>query len=531
MSKQRTQDSKDGQDTAKGTVGKAGGTVGDKEGAAHTPPAPAVVEATWEGPAGALGYRAEAGWTVLREKDKPVAEMFSVSYVATSPHDEEDEGPRPVTFIFNGGPGASSAYLHLGALGPRRVRFNDDGTAPPPPSRLAANPESWLEFSDLVFIDPIGTGFSRLIDADAAKPEGDKAEPPAAKDSEQKAKRFWAFKRDLESIGEFVRRWLAANGRWDSPVFIAGESYGGYRVARLARLLPEDYGVGLNGVVIISPALEFSLLIPGDYDALAWLDLLPSMAAGAHHHGKGRALPVDAGLEEVIAAAEEFATGDYVAFLTQGAAMPAARREQVLGRLADFLGLPLADVRRAEGRITLIKYARSLLAETDQVVGVYDASMVAANPFPDRDGMTWPDPTLSGVERIFAAGANQQIRGEIGVRTDREYHLLSHEVNTSWFEDGEVAWVTGPRGATDDLRYALSLSPHTRYFLCHGRFDLVTPYHSSNRLVNLMRLRESDADRFTVRHYLGGHMFYTWSESRRRFRDEIRDFYAQALGR
>lgn len=524
MTQEKTREAKDDQDPAAGAAG-----AGD---AAHTPPSSATADATWEGPDGEIAYRAEAGWTVLREKDKPAAEMFAISYVASAPGRPDgggaDASQRPVTFVFNGGPGASSAYLHLGALGPRRVVFNPDGTAPAPPSRLAANRESWLAFSDLVFIDPIGTGFSRLIPSGA---DDGKSDPQAGKDDEKKAKRFWAFKRDLESIGEFIRRWLAANGRWGSPVFIAGESYGGYRVARLARLLQEDYGVGLNGVVIISPALEFSLLIPGDYDALAWLDLLPSMAAGAHHHGKGRALPPDASLDEVIAAAEEFATGDYVAFLTQGASMPAERRERVLGRLADFLGLPLPEVRRAEGRITLVKYARTLLAETDQVVGVYDASMVAANPFPDRDGMSWPDPTLSGVERIFAAGANQQIRGEIGVRTDREYHLLSHEVNNSWFEDDERSWVSAPRGATDDLRYALSLSPHTRYFLCHGRFDLVTPYHSSNRLVNLMRLREADADRFTVRHYLGGHMFYTWEESRRQFRDEVRDFYAAALGR
>jgi carboxypeptidase C (cathepsin A) len=494
----------------------------------HQPPPGSSRRARWTGPDGGLGYEAVARWTVLREADEPVAEMFSVSYLAAEEGSEPDVD-RPVTFVFNGGPGASSAYLHLGALGPQRVAFDDDGTAPPPPSRLVPNEESWLGFSDLVFIDPIGTGFSRLIkpEPDAAQGNGEN-KATAGPEAEKKAKRFFAFQRDLDSIGEFIRRWLTAHNRWASPLFIAGESYGGYRVARLAKLLPEKYGVGLNGVVIISPALEFSLLVPGDYDIAAWVDLLPTMAGAAHHHGLGRALPADAELDEVLAEAVEFATGDYVAFLTKGASMPADRRRDVLRRFADLVGLAPELVERAEGRIPIQRFVRELRAADAEVVGLYDASMVSAHPFPDRDGMTWPDPTLTGIERIFAAGANQQIRGAIGVDTDREYFLLSHEVNESWTEDGEKPWVAPPQGAVDDLRYALALSPHTRYFLCHGRFDLVTPYHSSDRLVNLMRLRESDTERFTTRHFLGGHMFYTWADSRRAFRDAMVEFYRSA---
>lgn len=486
----------------------------------HEPPAGGSYQGQWDGPDGAVGYEARAAWTVLREKDEPAAEMFSVSYLA-----RETGAERPVTFVFNGGPGASSAYLHLGALGPERVRFNDDGTPPPPPSRLEGNPESWLAFTDLVFIDPIGTGFSRLVPPKDAK-DGEKGASEGGKE-----KRFFGFKRDLESIGEFCRRWLSTHGRWDSPVFIAGESYGGYRVARLARLLPESYGIGLNGVVVISPALEFSLLAATDYDVLPWLDRLPTMAASAHAHGRGRALPADADLDDVLAAAEDFATGDYATFLTQGAAMAPERREEVLGRLADLIGLSVEQVTRAEGRIEFVRYARDLLADEGRAVGIYDTTVTAANPFPDREGMSWPDPTLSGIERVFAAAANQQIRGRIGVETDREYHLLSHEVNASWKEDDEarVSWVGRPQGATDDLRYALSLSPQLRVFLCHGRYDLITPYYSSDRLANLMRLRPDDGERFTVRHYPGGHMFYTWAQSRRDFRDAMAGFYADAV--
>ena len=496
----------------------------------HEPPKGSSRRDTWAGPDGEVDYEAVARWTVLREADEPVAEMFSVSYIAGT-EDTPADVDRPVTFVFNGGPGASSAYLHLGALGPARVSFHDDGTAPPPPSRLVTNEESWLAFSDLVFIDPIGTGFSRLIKADKAKGKSDGKEAQAAAagpEDEKKAKRFFAFQRDLDSIGEFIRRWLTAHDRWGSPVFIAGESYGGYRVARLAKLLPEKYGVGLNGVVIISPALELNLLVPSDYAVETWVDVLPTMAAAAHQNGLGRVFPEGAEMNEVLSAAEEFATSDYVAFLVQGASMSPERRSEILTRTADFMGLPVDLVERAEGRIPIYRFVRELRAKDAEVVGLYDASMVSANPFPDRDGMTWPDPTLSGIERIFAAGANQQIRSAIGVDTDREYLLLSHEVNQSWSEDAQRPWVAPPPGAVDDLRYAFALSPHTRFFLCHGRFDLVTPYHASDRLVNLMRLREQDGERLTTEHYLGGHMFYTWSESRRAFRDAMARFYAEA---
>lgn len=492
----------------------------------HQPPAGASFEGTWAGPDGTVSYLARGEWIVLREKDKPVAEMFSVSYVqrGDTPDHVGSDG-RPVTFVFNGGPGASSAFLHVGALGPSRVEFNPDGTAAPPPARLVPNTESWLAFTDLVFIDPIGTGFSRLIPEPGPSKESGKA--PADKPEDDKAaKRFFTFKRDLQSIGEFISRWLSTNQRWASPVMIAGESYGGYRVARLARMLPEDYGVGLNGAVIISPALEFSLLHYTDYDVLPWLDRVPTMAATAHAHGRGRVLDVSAPLDDVLAAAEEFAAGDYATFLVQGASMPAERRGQVLQHLADLIGLPVDDVTRAEGRIEFVRFCKELLADEGLSVGIYDGTVTGGNPFPNREGFGWPDPTLSGITRVFAAAVNQQIRGVIGVSTERDYHLMSPEVNTSWGDDGDKSWVGGPSGATDDLRYAMALSPHLKVLLSHGRFDLITPYFSSDRLADLMRLRDTEGERFTVQHYLGGHMFYTWEESRRAFRETMGDFCA-----
>src|SRR5436190_9581223 len=277
----------------------------------HEPPRGAASTGTWND----ISYTATAKWLVLRKKEKPSAEIFSVSYVA-----EGSDLGRPVTFVFNGGPGASSAYLHVGAVGPERVDFPADGTLPPMPPRLVQNDESWLAFTDLVFVDPVGTGFSRIIEKDGKKKDDEKkdAGTEAGGGAEPDPSEYFGYKRDLESLSEFIGRWLSTNGRWGSPVFIAGESYGGYRVGRLARLLQEDAGVGLNGAILISPALEFAGLVASDYDALAWIDLVPTMALAAVHHGRSRAFEQGATLEAVVREAEAFATGDYAAFLTRG---------------------------------------------------------------------------------------------------------------------------------------------------------------------------------------------------------------------
>src|SRR3954454_5365296 len=284
----------------------------------HEPPRGATATATWND----ISYTATAKWLVLRKKEKPSAEIFSVSYVAES----SDLG-RPVTFVFNGGPGASSAYLHVGAVGPERVDFPADGTLPAMPPRLVHNDESWLAFTDLVFVDPVGTGFSRIIEKDEKKKDDD-----GKKDDEPDPKEYFGYKRDLESLSEFIGRWLSGHGRWGSPVLIAGESYGGYRVGRLVRVLQETAGIGLNGAILISPALEFSTLALSDYDVLGWVDLLPTMAAAAAHHGRSRAFDRGTTLEDVQREAETFATGDYTAFLTRGAAVDPGERERVLAR-------------------------------------------------------------------------------------------------------------------------------------------------------------------------------------------------------
>ena len=490
--------------------------------APHQPPAPAQTTATWTAGGRTIDYTARAEWTVLRTREKPTAEIFSIAYLADRDADGDPDPGRPLTFVFNGGPGASSAFLHLGAIGPQRVAFPSDGSLPRPPARLVPNEESWLSFTDLVFVDPVGTGFSRVIQDGEAK----KRKEPG--DDHDEAHVYFGYKRDLESLCEFIGRWLSVHRRWGAPVFIAGESYGGYRVGRLARMLQEETGVGLNGVVLISPALELASLLPTDYDVLGWVDLLPTMALAAAHHGRSRAFGHDAPGDLIRAEAEEFATGEYATLLTRGAAAPAAQREQVLARLTELIGLPAELVARAEGRVSIATFTRELLRDERRVLGRYDATITVTDPFPDRDPFAGPDPTLTGIDSTYTTAINRLLRGDIGVDTDREYVVLSEEVNGLWRNDAPEHFLVPPAGATDDLRYGMALNPHLRAFICHGRYDLVTPYHASDRLRDLMRLDPETTGRLTVRHFNGGHMFYAWESSRRELAAAIAAFVAEA---
>jgi carboxypeptidase C (cathepsin A) len=477
----------------------------------HEPPAGAETTATWGRGRKAIPYTATGKWTVLRKKEKPAAEIFSVSYVA-----EGGDRDRPVMFVFNGGPGASSAYLHMGAVGPQRVAFPSDGTLPAVPAKLVENESSWLAFSDLVFVDPVGTGWSRVIEPEK-KPEG--KEGGGKPDDTPDPKEYFGYKRDLESLCEF----------WGSPVFIAGESYGGYRVGRLARMLQETAGIGLNGAILISPALEITGLAPTDYDVLGWVDRVPTMAAAAFHHGRSRAFRKGTSLDKVFRESEEFATGDYASFLTRGASLPAKERTRILSRLADIVGLQLEHVVRSEGRVSILRFVRELLRDERKVLGLYDTTITATDPFPDRDEFSWPDPTLSGISPAYTMAVNRMLRSEIGVETDREYTLLSYEVNTAWKNDVEHHAFAPPPGATDDFRYGMALNPHMKAFITHGQYDLITPYYASDRLRNLMRLDPQMADRLTVRHFGGGHMFYAWETSRHAFTAAIAAFVADAI--
>jgi carboxypeptidase C (cathepsin A) len=466
---------------------------------------------------GEMTFQSHAEWIVLRKDDEPLAEVFHVAYLA----DGAPADTRPITFVFNGGPGASSAYLHVGALGPRRVAFGAAGEVLAPPVRLVDNQETWLAFTDLVFVDPVGTGFSRIVNRREAK-------APAGKAGEAPEQEFFALNRDLDSLGELIQRFLSRHHRWTSPVFIAGESYGGFRAAKLARRLQQGFGIGLNGAILISPALEWSLLIPSDYETLHFVDTFPTMVAMAHHHGRCRALSQDLPIARVLAEAESFAVRELAGLLVSGERVDEGARQGALARMADLLGVPAALLSRSGGRLRIDKFARELLRDQGRICGLYDGSATGIDPYPDRDVGEGPDPTLASIERVFASGINAHLRATIGIETERDYRLLSYDVNNAWKLDTGQHVFERHVGATDDLRYAMSLNPHMRVLVSHGLFDLVTPYFASDRLLGHMRLGAEQRARLTTRHFPGGHMFYTWDRSRVEFRDTVQGFFESA---
>jgi len=475
---------------------------------------------------GGFDYEVEADWIILRKDEKPQAELFYTAYLA------KEQGDRPLTFVFNGGPGASSVYLHLGAMGPRIVNFGAEGQTPAPPHRLVDNPHSWLQFTDLVFIDPVGTGFSRMIPDDqkgAAAPAGG-ATPVSGGESGNNGKKdveYWGIQRDLESICEFCRRFLSQHHRWECPIYVAGESYGGFRAAKLAKMLQKDYGIGLNGVIIISPAMEFALLDSSDYDVLKWVDSFPTMAAAAASHGLARRRKPDESLADYAMRAGDFALYDLLPVLAAGDLCPQPKREKVLAAAADFVGLPREVLASKNGRVEIVWFAKNLLKAKGLVLGLYDASATVKDPYPDRQEWDSPDPTLHVPERLFAAGINSLLRHGFGLETSREYALLSHEVNTSWKVDVKRHALESQIGATDDLRYGMSLNPHMKVVISHGYFDLVTPFFTANRLASLMKLDNERKQQLRVKHYTGGHMYYTWQSSREEFFKDMQALYLE----
>ncbi len=482
----------------------------------YEPPKGAVRQLSVRAGGKSLEYRAEADWIVLRKDEKPTAEMFFTYYSV------EGDGERPITFVFNGGPGSSSVYLHFGAVGPKRAEFGGGGEPLPPPHRLVDNDETWLRFTDLVFIDPIGTGLSRMVPdekSEAAKKDQGPA-PDAKKDVE-----YWGIKRDLESIGEFVSKFLSRCRRWESPVYLAGESYGGFRVARLARQLQEQYGVALAGAVIISPALEFSLLDASDYDDLPWVDSFATMAGGAAYHGRARKQKPGEGIREYESRAAEFAVRELLPVLAAGDFVGKDRMDRALDAAADYIGLPRPVVRAKNGRVTIDYFAKNLLRDKGLVVGLYDASAVVKDPYPDRDHWTGPDPTLHVIERVFAAAINTQLRANIGLETERDYTLSSEEANENWKNDMRKHALESQTGSTDELRYGMCINPHMKVYLTHGLYDLVTPYFAAERIKRLMKLDDDRERMLTVRYYEGGHMFYTWDDSRKAFARDMEEFY------
>lgn len=441
-------------------------------------PPPSVTHQTVELPGRTLHFTATAGSVALPDGQggQPQAEIAFIAYQG----DGADARARPVTFALNGGPGFASAWLQLGAMGPWRLPMTGGADAPSAPPDLLPNPDTWLDFTDLVFLDPVGTGFSRFVAS-----------------SEEARKRLWSVRGDVESLAETIRRWLEANNRVASPKFIAGESYGGFRAPRIARVLQSELGIGIDGLVLLSPALDLGG--SGALDPLDWAERLPSMVA-AERAAKGDVT------RESLADVESYATGEYVTDLLRGARDPAAL-DRIVAKVSALTGLDPALVRREDGRIQGRTFLREIAP--GRVASPYDPTVTSADPFPANPYARAPDPVIEGLAAPFTSAMLDLYARRLNWHPDNPYRLFNSAAARGW--DWQAGW-HGPEAMTA-LRTDLALDPRMRVLVGHGLFDQVTPYLRTQLLLDTVP-PASGGDRVRLVTYQGGHMFYSRDASR-----------------
>jgi carboxypeptidase C (cathepsin A) len=435
-----------------------------------------------------LRYTATVGHIDVHDaKGKTIGQVVYTAYQVPS------RIARPVTFAFNGGPGASSVFLNMGAIGPKKVNFGVQGDSPSDPAILHDNPQTWLDFTDLVFIDPIGTGFSRsLEDADATK------------------KDFYDSKTDIEYLSRVVYDWLVKNGRMTSRKYLIGESYGGFRVPKLAYELQARMGVGVSGMVMVSPYLDPAAT--GRETALSplpWMINLPAMAAG-HFEREGDLTP------EKMAEVENYTRTQFVTDFLAGTSNQAAT-DRLSARVAELTGLDPVLVRRLNGRVDIETYLRDIRRSTGQVGSVYDSNVTAYDPFPGSAEPRYNDPLLDGIMAPTTSAAVDFITNQVGWKDDAHYETLSYDVNKDWKRDDTDSPVT-------DLRKAIGNDPKMAVMIAHGWDDLSCPYFGSKLIVDQMP-NHGPFQNVQLHVYPGGHMFYARPASAAKFKADAERIY------
>ncbi|WP_088348878.1 MULTISPECIES: peptidase S10 [Rhodomicrobium] len=433
-----------------------------------------------------IAYSATAGSLPLaNDKGETTAKLFYVAYTVSG-------AQRPITFVFNGGPGAATAFLHLSAMGPRVLGFRPDGAAPAEPIRLGDNPDNWLSFTDLVFVDPVGTGYSRVVGS-----------------GEEKS--YFGVDQDAKAMTDFVRLYLTRAGRDLADVYIAGESYGGFRAALLSSRLLQG-GTRVKGAILISPALEFSMLRGDDFQLTPLALDLPSIAASQSELIGGPNAPLDGQRET-----EAFARTDYLNHLMQGyVANPA-----IVTRVARLTGLDPEVVARYYGRVDRSLFMQEFRRRNDRVLSVYDGGISA--PVPRPSGRNNPDPILDNAINILTPVMVSYTRDELGYKTDLPYKLLNREVNGAW-DWGTKPTEQGFAGSLDELQKARTLNPALKIMIAHGYTDLATPYSVSEFLIRQLKPIET-AEPVQFRVYRGGHMMYMRAPSRHALTADARALY------
>lgn len=443
-----------------------------------------------------VSYSATAKETYLKADDgTPKASIFSTSYIK-----DGNDPNRPVTFLFNGGPGSGSLWLHMGAFGPKRVAIpsdaRDDGA---PPYRITDNPESLLDVTDIVFIDPVGTGFSHAL-------------------GKTEAKDYWGVSADAKSVAQFIRIWLRENGRWNAPKFLGGESYGTTRSAAVVHELEGDYNdVALNGVILISTILDFGAQAEVEGNEMVYVVSLPSMAATAWYHNKVTDRPST--VEEFVAQARTFAAGEYLGALAKGSALADPERAAIRQKLARFTGLSEAFLDRANLRVVPGRFYKELLRDRGLTIGRLDTrytgkDLDTAGEQPDND------PSFYGIDGGYTAAFNSYVRDTLGFKADREYVTIGGVNDWDWKLDRR-----------DDSAYYFNVAPYLgkalrensglKLFVAQGYYDFATPFFGAEYALSRPGF---PADRIQFHYYGAGHMMYVRDEDLHKLSSDIRAF-------
>jgi carboxypeptidase C (cathepsin A) len=433
-----------------------------------------------------------------REKDfegeKPKAQFFFIAYTKDG---VDDPAARPLTFSFNGGPGSSSVWLHLGVLGPRRVVMTYEGDLPKPPYQLTDNEFSLLDKTDLVFIDPVSTGFSRPAEG-------------------QKAKEFHGFKKDIESVGDFIRLYTTRYNRWLSPKFLIGESYGTTRASGLSGYLQERHGLYLNGIMLVSTVLNFGTIEFTPGNELPYVLFLPTYAATAWYH---RTLRVRRSLQKLLAEVQDFAVNEYASALMKGDSLTKRERNTILDKLARYTGLSREYLDRSNLRVPDQRFFKELLRSRGRVVGRLDSRFLGI----DRDTLgetAENDPSYSNILGPFTAGFYDYVRRELNFEKDVPYEILSGYVLPWSYAEHENQHVY----VAETLRKAMTINPHLKVFVANGYYDLATPYFGTEYVFDHLGLDETLRGNVSMGYYEAGHMMYIHLPALEALKKDLADF-------